>query len=280
VVALICPVRGCGRPLGEVGGALACEARHSFDRAKGGWVNLLGPQDKRSRDPGDAREAVLARRRTAERGLHAPLLAVLGRELAKARAGAAEPALLDVGCGDGFILDAVDPGAPWQRWGVDISREAIEIAARAYPACRWLVANADRRLPFADGSFQAITTITGPKNSAEFRRLLAPGGVLIVAVSAPDDQAELRAAVLGAAHDTDRGVRMRELFGSDFECVAEDEARQVVALDKPALADLLAGSYRGARRAARERFAVLDALTVTLSYRVMVFSSRSSSARA
>ncbi len=318
MAALVCPVRGCGRVLAPAGRGLACAAGHGFDRAKSGYVNLLGPQDKKAGDPGDRKESVEARRRTADRGLSQSLLETLTVALenslpreregearnvgenslpreregearnvgenslprlrGRVGEGASRPALLDVGCGDGFILANLAVRFACEAWGADISRAAAELAARRHPALSWIVANADRRLPFADGAFRAILSITGPKNPAEFRRLLEPGGLLVVAVSGPDDQAELREAVLGAAHAADREARMLAIFGAEFELVASADARQRALLDKAALGDLLAGSYRGARHAAQKRFAELAELEVTLSHRVLSFRPRARAA--
>ena len=48
--------------LREDGGRLCCDNGHSFDIARQGYVNLLGARDKRSRDPGDSKAMVSARR--------------------------------------------------------------------------------------------------------------------------------------------------------------------------------------------------------------------------
>src|SRR4051794_4699635 len=92
-VTLLCPVRGCGEPLAgaprpaRAGGggeplaaaarALACPRGPRFDRARSGYVTLLQPQDRRSRQPGDSREASLARRRLYAAGHLDPLLDAL-----------------------------------------------------------------------------------------------------------------------------------------------------------------------------------------------------------
>ena len=41
--------------------SLVCENGHRFDVARQGYVNLLSPKDKRSKDPGDSKEMVYAR---------------------------------------------------------------------------------------------------------------------------------------------------------------------------------------------------------------------------
>jgi hypothetical protein len=57
-----------------------------------------------------------------------------------------------------------------------------------------LVANADRFLPYADGSFHAVATITARLDAGELHRVLAPDGSLLVVVPAADDLVELREA--------------------------------------------------------------------------------------
>ena len=272
MVTLSCPVRGCTRALERLERTLRCEVGHSHDLTRRGYVNLLQPQDKKSLDPGDRREAVEARRRTAEAGRTRELITALGDVLAPWFSSGG--ALLDVGAGDGFILDALASRLGAEGIGVDLSREAIDLAARSYPKLGWVIANGDRRLPFMDGSFRALVTVTGPKNAAEYWRLLEPNGVLIVAVSGPDDQAELRELVLGAAHVADRSGRMLELFGEQFDWVETREARQVEVLDKAALRDLLDGAYRGVRHGARQRFDAVDTMPVTLSHSLVVFKPR------
>lgn len=251
---------------------LRCEAGHTHDVARHGYVNLLQPQDKRSTDPGDRKEAVLARRRTAERGLTAELVRVLGDVVEPHLAGGG--ALLDVGAGDGFILDALATRLGCEAWGVDLSREAVELAARRHPRHGWVIANGDRRLPFPDGAFRAVLSVTGPKHSGEYARLLAPGGVLVVAVSGPEDQAELRELVLGAAHADERDARVRELFAEHFHWRETREATQRAVLEREALRDLLDGAYRGVRHAARQRFEAVTTLEVTLSHRLVVLDRK------
>ncbi len=68
---LCCPI--CGAAMTEVEGALRCLAGHSFDRAREGYYNLLAVQHKASKDPGDSREMVAARRRVLDAGLYAPI---------------------------------------------------------------------------------------------------------------------------------------------------------------------------------------------------------------
>ena len=65
---LLCPVRRCGGVLTRGDRVVACSAGHSFDVARSGYLNLLQPQDRRSRHPGDSADTAGARRRVSDAG--------------------------------------------------------------------------------------------------------------------------------------------------------------------------------------------------------------------
>src|SRR4051812_26047501 len=71
---LLCSVRDCRKPLTRAEGRLFCARGHSFDVARSGYINLLQPQERRSKQPGDTLAAVAARRKLHDRGVTEPLL--------------------------------------------------------------------------------------------------------------------------------------------------------------------------------------------------------------
>jgi 23S rRNA (guanine745-N1)-methyltransferase len=270
-------VRSCGRPLQASGRGLACAAGHAFDRARSGFVNLLQPQDRRSKTPGDTRAAALARRRLCDAGLERPLHERLLATLAAA--GIAVPAVLDVGCGEGSALAWLAAQRPLQAHGVDLSVDAIDLAARRLPEATWVVANADRGLPFADASFDLVCTLLARRPAAELRRVLRSGGALLVAVPGPADLCELRAAAHGRAVARERLDAAAVELAPRFDLVRRERLTWRSALDRPGLDDLLASSYRGARARERERLTGLERLDVTLERDVGWFRPRSSRSR-
>lgn len=276
-VRLACPVRGCGEPLEihrETGRTAACQRGHAFDRARSGYWNLLQPQDRRSLNPGDTKEAALARRRLFQAGHLDPLVEGLRQVIAGIRLPE-DLAVLDVGCGEGSMLEALTREFPGKEpHGTDISAPALDLAARAFPAATWVVANADRTLPYATGSFDLLLSLTARLNPPDARRLLAPGGALLVAVPGPDDLVELREAVLGEGVLRDRLERTLATLAGDFEPIESAAVRWSADLDAPALADLLASSYRGARQSQRGRAEALEGLTVTMSRDLAVLRRR------
>jgi len=264
---LSCPVRGCGVPLPWTDKSLRCAGGHAFDRARSGYCNLLQPQDKRSKHPGDSRDSVLARRRSWERGMGRALVEGMVEYLSSRTLRGGR--LLDVGSGDGFLLHELACRLGLEGWGLDISTPAAEAAARAFPSERWIVANGDRRMPFLDRSFSLVSSITSRRNAPEFRRVLRDDGLLVLVVPAPDDLNELRHAVLGEALEKDRASSARTSLHEHFEVDCELSVRSKHELDAEGLADLLRGSYQGARHAAQERFRSVERMEVTVSYQVL-----------
>jgi 23S rRNA (guanine745-N1)-methyltransferase len=201
---LLCPVRNCRMALVREKRRLICPRGHSFDVARSGYINLLQPQDRRSKEPGDTADAVAARRRLHDRGVTAPLL----HGIAEIMAASPGDIVLDAGCGDGFYLGSLTRQTGFRAYGIDISVPAIDAAARRYPECEWIVANADRVVPYADRSFSIVLSITARMNSSEFRRVLREDGHLVVAVPAPADLIELRGAGVIAWLEPSRRSRM------------------------------------------------------------------------
>jgi 23S rRNA (guanine745-N1)-methyltransferase len=264
---LVCPVRGCGRPLGLGPRAARCAAGHSYDVSRRGYLNLLRPSDKRAPVAGDGRDVVRARGRLLDAGAGDALLRALGEEI-DGLGLAPGAALLDVGCGDGFLVSRLCPPRGLETWGTDISVEALSAAARRLRTGTWIAANADRTLPFADHAFDVLLCVDSRRNPAETSRILAPGGRLLLAVPAPDDLAELRAAVQGRAADKDRAAGVKEAFAASFAVESEREIRQTFAADAALLADLLLVTYRG-RTSALGRVSGAGPLEVTAAHRVL-----------
>lgn len=237
---LLCTVRDCRRPLVREGKRLVCALGHSFDLARSGYVNLLQPQERRSRQPGDTKAAVIARRRLHDAGVTAPLLRAIAEQLHLTVADI----VLDAGCGDGFYLGSLARESGCSAHGVDISTAAIDAAARRYPGVEWVVANADRFLPFADGSFTRIITITARMNPPEFLRVLAEDGELLVASPSPIDLVELRGA------GRDRAPRTIDEFSTLFTLVHQSRVSTTADIGADGVRDLLLSIYRPLRKEA------------------------------
>jgi 23S rRNA (guanine745-N1)-methyltransferase len=251
---LLCTVRTCHQPLVREERRVVCSRGHSFDVARSGYINLLQPQDRRSKQPGDTADAVAARRRLHDRGVTAPL-----RDAIASLIGVnSDDVVLDAGCGDGFYAGSLD----CDTHGIDISLPAIETAAKRYPDREWIVANADRFVPYAGAIFTRVLTITARMNSSEFRRVLRDDGRLLVAIPAPDDLVELRGV------GRDRVERTIETFANEFTVIDRRRASTIADLDRDAVHDVLLSIYRP-REIER-----VEPMRVTFSLDLLLFAPR------
>jgi SAM-dependent methyltransferase len=190
---LRCP--HCGASLREAGKAIRCDAGHGFDVARQGHVTLLPPGGKPPL--GDSAGMVAAREAFLEAGHYAPIAAAAadetgggaGRQADGGEGGArsGEGCVVEVGAGTGYYLSRAVGG----RVGIalDSSRAALRRAARAGLGA--VVCDAWRALPVRDGVAAAVLCVFAPRNVDEMRRILAPGGEIVVVTPTPRHLAEL-----------------------------------------------------------------------------------------
>ena len=270
---LRCTVRSCPELLAPRDGGLFCSAGHHFDKAKEGYWSLLQPQDRKSKNPGDADAAVLARHRWLQRGHAAGLIDALqpwiqNTRVQNLRDGESHVTTrtLDLGCGEGSFGPALFADEADGYCGIDLSKRAIKLAARNWQAGTWVLANADRFLPAADRSVDRVISLYGRRPVPEIGRVLSDAGSLIVAVPGEEDLIELREQV------QETGVRrsrwkmvVEEMAAAGFECVEHQTWSQQVDLEPEAIADAMAMTYRGVRYSQQSRIGTLAAMKVTLA---------------
>jgi 23S rRNA (guanine745-N1)-methyltransferase len=251
---------------------VVCAKGHSFDVARSGYVNLLQPQDRRSLDAGDSKEAVAARARLAAAGVGSALIDACVRHVHGIPCDGREPVIVELGSGTGDLLAAVANDRPAKAVGIDLSVAAADWAARHHPGLTWVVANADRALPLLDASADVVLSIHARRNPAECARILRPGGHLLVAVPAPDDLKELRASIQGVAAARDRVAAVIEAHRDFFTVMAQTSASEERQLEPAVLRDLLRGTYRGARASTAARVDNLSAMPVTLASEIVLLA--------
>lgn len=188
-----CPL--CQNPLHLDGRSFRCAHNHCFDLAKEGYVNLLLVQDKKSRQPGDNKAMVRARRDFLNQGYYELLSNTLNQRVSdylKLAESTGGQRILDLGCGEGYYTNRLQQflcggqaDCALKLWGLDISKEAIRLAAKANPHIRYSVASS-YKLPFDDASMDLLLRIYAPSDDAECRRVLKDGGHLITITPGPE----------------------------------------------------------------------------------------------
>ena len=180
---LACP--SCGAALTRTGDDFACAKGHRVNVNRKGCLNVLSSQVDSCYDA----DLFAARRRVFDAGCYDAVAGAI-----EALLPAENQRILDAGCGDGWYLNALlSRHEKWCGTGVDISRDAIFQATDLPCTALWVVGDL-RRLPFADGSFTAVLDVLTPANYDEFRRILAPEGLLIKVYPGSGYLQELRAA--------------------------------------------------------------------------------------
>lgn len=127
---LACTVRGCARRLARHDRTFACANGHSYDVARAGYVNLLQPQDRKSREAGDRKAAVEARAALESAGVGRALVDDIVRRVTDLGLPD-EAVVVDLGCGTGRALDAVAAVPAITARSVEISRLRPSNAPRA-----------------------------------------------------------------------------------------------------------------------------------------------------
>ena len=177
--SLRCPV--CGGPLRRVDRSYSCPARHCFDIAKQGYVNLLPVTQKHSKHPGDTRDMVAARRAFLDQGYYAPIAEKTSSLLRPHLPD--RPSVLDVGCGEGYYLSRLQEDfVDGCFLGVDISKEAVRFAAGRNKSALWLTASA-AHLPIGDASLDGVMSMFALSMPGEFHRVLKPGGCYLEVIA-------------------------------------------------------------------------------------------------
>lgn len=181
---------------------LVSETGHSYDVAKQGYVTLAAGAGLKHH--GDDAAMVTARETYLAMGHFAPFVeAVTGAvqdsletQDAAQQAGLNEdtaPSLLEVGAGTGYYLaHTLDSIEGARGVGLDISTHAAKHLAKSHERVGAVVADVWERLPLKDDSIHAISVVFAPRNPAEFQRVLAPGGEVIVLTPQSGHLDELR----------------------------------------------------------------------------------------
>jgi ubiquinone/menaquinone biosynthesis C-methylase UbiE len=163
--------------------------------------------------------------------------------------------VLDVGCGTGRLAVALaERGA--RVWGIDPSEEMLAQARAHSEGKVALKRAAAEALPFKDGWFEAavfrlvIHLLDRPRAFAETRRILAPGGLIVVASFAPDTLDRFWISrVFPAIVEIDLArfpteARLRaELAEAGFESVRARRLNQKDRLDRSEALERIRGRY-------------------------------------
>lgn len=267
----ICPICGSRLTQSETG-ALHCEKKHCFDRAKEGYWHLLPVQGMHSKVPGDSKEMVAARRAFLQAGYyHAFGNALAQLTLQQTKPG--EPLhLLDAGCGEGWYDRALQQAAEAQNVelelaGFDISKTAVRLAAKALHSGRYAVASSFHQ-PVADGWADVVWNIFSPMAREEFLRVLRPGGVVLYAVPGPRHLFGMKEALYPTPYENPE----QQIVYAGFEQVDRCRVEDTITVSADMLENLFAMTpyYWKTPADGAERLRQLPQLTTEICFDFLV----------
>ncbi len=263
-MSLTCPL--CRGALVPAEKSYRCAQGHAFDRAKEGYLSLLHGRQK-GEGRGDSKAMILARDRVHRAGIFNPLV----KALATLPFETPRKSVLELGCGEGFFLDQmVRSHGIATSYGLDLSVDAVKLAAKTLKPSLILRADLLNPLPFADESLDLVQSIFAPRPLAEIKRVLLPGGYALFVYPQADHWQELRAFLPLAKIGEEK--LPAELDG--FTAAASVHVTEKIELTHAVLVDLVEMSpsiHRLTREETPWQNLLPARLAATLSLRVALF---------
>ena len=253
----ICPK--CGKNLYAKALSLYCDSGHCYDIARAGYVNLVLGSKRTPSGDGDA--AIAARRKVMAAGYYDRLYAFF-EELTP------EDAFLDVGTADGSLPGRLSEKFPdTSFYGTDLSKYAIEKAAKTYKNVCFAVAN-NAKLPFADASFDTVSAVFTTVFPSEFARVLKPGGKFVRVTPGKDHLIEIRRAL----YDEVRENAYDDSLPEGFERLCSAELKDSFRVGRELMPELIRMTPYGVK-SDRERLKAVSEgeCEVSLDFRADTF---------
>ncbi len=271
-VSFLCP--HCTEPLQTIEREFVCINNHHFDLAKEGYVNLLPPNAKASKDPGDSVDMIHARTQFLQKGYYHPLadaVATLCIQYVNNKKGV----IADIGCGEGYYTQYMYRKMIASGWhpsvtGIDISKHAVRAAAKQEKDIQYAVASVVH-LPLMNTSVDLLMNIFAPRHFPEFSRVLKPGGTILIVSPGPKHLQGLKSALLLSETEHDEPTFIPE---EGILLVEEKRVESSMTLTSPE--DILhlcmmTPFWWKMTREGRENIAKVGELTITIDCVVRVF---------
>ena len=269
----ICPV--CQQALTLSGATYRCAANHCFDVSKYGYIHLLPANRMHGKMPGDNKLMVRARRNFLAGGYYDKLAQTVADKVYQYFNG---NTLLDIGCGEGYYTGFIQrylqcAGIQANVYGVDISKTAIELAARSCKGAHFSVGSAFH-LPVADDSCDCTINLFAPFCGEEIRRVMKPDGLFIMAIPGTEHLWELKCAL----YDKPYKNEVKPFILDGFDLIDATEIRYAVSLPNQAIIqNLFMMTPYYYKTGVKDQQKLLDCQSLTVTAHFHVLSYRLSS---
>ncbi|MDN4501353.1 rRNA (guanine-N1)-methyltransferase [Alteromonadaceae bacterium BrNp21-10] len=212
-----------------------CETGHSYDVAKEGYVNLMLANQKNSKEPGDNKAMINARRAFLDQGYYQPLAEQLA-QLIEQYCPTETLNIYDAGCGEGYYLNHIQQVLLQTKTadrtivaqGSDIAKVAVQKAAKKYPQSQFAVASSFH-LPIGSRSIDALIQVFAPLSEIEVYRALKNGGIWLSVNPAAEHLWQLKQAL----YDTPQPFVVEEVKAEGLTPCYQQTLQFAIHIDDP-----------------------------------------------
>ena len=266
---LCCP--HCVGAVKVTGSTVQCEAGHSFDIARQGYVNFL--TDQTFIKNADTAEMVDARLAMHKRPFFQDLALSISEICEEVLVDVPAPTVVEPGGGTGFYANAImarfDTAS---ALSFDISTYAVKACARQSERVASVVADVWQRWPIADNSADVVLSVFSPRNFIETERVMKPGSVLIVVTPEENHLVELRTKFNALGIERDKGEELAKSL-ENFTSIHQSVQESTELLDGSAQCDSLLSGPNGHHVSAEniQLFSQVEPIRVTHCVNISVW---------
>jgi len=210
--------------------SLKCQSGHSFDKAKAGYINLLLPNQKKTSDPGDSKQMILAREQFLSDGHY------------------------------NFLIDTLNLLFESQLKLKSKKKQDLHFT--------YLVASAFN-IPLTNDSADYILNVFSPLDLNEANRILNEEGNIVKVIPGPEHMKEVAMLVYDTFKPHHTNFKSEVLNHGQFQVIEEIDLTQTITFDDDSIKNLVAMTpYRF--KFTSDQFDELSSMNITVSFQILV----------
>lgn len=266
---LICPK--CHQSMIKKDNSYLCPNNHCYDIAKSKYINLLLNPDKATTNPGDSKESLLARKAYLNKGYYDGIARCVINTIKEYQSTNLQ--ILDLGCGEGYYTNKVKEalGSSNTYYGLDISKEAMNMATRYTNDIYWLVGNS-KNIPLDNQSMDFILALFTVVNQEELTRVLKEDGYIIHVTANPNHLVEIKELIYDEIKvKSDKYIRLDFPVTKSFNFIQEvhinnrEDALHLL---------MMTPHYYHIKKERRSVLDTLQSLTITIDIKISVYQKQ------
>jgi 23S rRNA (guanine745-N1)-methyltransferase len=153
--------------------------------------------------------------------------------------------VVEAGCGEGYYLGLLQTRlraggeTDVEYLGVDSSRDACRLAAQRYKDIFFAVSDLKDLIPVSDRSVDILLDVFAPRSVAEFSRVLATSGLVIVVIPQPNHLEQLRPSFPLIGIESNKADHVIHRFEPSLKLVHRESIAYELSLQCEEVVDLI-----------------------------------------